>query len=70
MKRTPGYQLDLKKPVYEYTPEEILHLNAMVEQHGVVCIKNQNLEADEMVEFLKKLGNPMALPEGLAFYNQ
>src|ERR1700741_4700214 len=63
-----GYSIknvDLKN----LSQEEFLEIRNAVPTHGVICIKNQNLDEQELVEFTQKMGEPVLLPEALGFNN-
>ena len=68
--RTLGFSIDLKKKVSDLTEKETLEVQTLLEKHGVICIKNQDLSSEDLLKWVRKLGKPMDLPPGLAFDNQ
>lgn len=44
-------------------------LRKAIPKHGVICVKNQDLSAEELINFTKQFGTPVLLPEGLRFNN-
>jgi taurine dioxygenase len=44
-------------------------IRSAVSEHGVVCIKNQRLSVDELVQLTERFGEPVKLPEALRFNN-
>ena len=49
--------------------DELFSLRKAVPEHGVICIKHQNLDVSDLVEFTKLFGKPVKLPDGLRFNN-
>lgn len=48
---------------------EFIKLREAIPKHGVICVKNQDFSPRELINFTKKFGDPVLLPEGLRFNN-
>ncbi len=55
--------------ITKLSPDQFAEIRKAVPYHGVICIKNQELNEDDLVLFTKKLGIPVLLPEALRFNN-
>ncbi|EAR93883.2 taurine catabolism dioxygenase, TauD/TfdA family protein (macronuclear) [Tetrahymena thermophila SB210] len=44
------------------TPEDIEKIKAALWEHGTICLKNQNLDAGQQVEFAQKFGSIIVRP--------
>lgn len=49
--------------------DDFLNLRKQIPQKGVVVVKNQSFDVKQLVEFTKRFGEPVLLPEGLRFNN-
>jgi taurine dioxygenase len=49
--------------------DDFWRIRKAVPKHGVICLRNQNLSADDLVALTKRFGEPVLLPEGLRFNN-
>ncbi|MEM0953249.1 MAG: TauD/TfdA family dioxygenase [Pseudomonadota bacterium] len=44
-------------------------LRRAVPEHGVVCVKNQSLDIEDLIALTRRFGEPVLLPKGLRFNN-
>jgi alpha-ketoglutarate-dependent taurine dioxygenase len=51
------------------TLDQFTEIRQSIPLHGVICIKNQNLSEEELIELTKQFGTPILLPEALRFNN-
>ncbi len=57
--------LDLKS----IDDDALISLRRAVPEHGVVCVKHQSLEIEDLIAITRRLGEPVLLPRGLRFNN-
>ncbi|MEM1111204.1 MAG: TauD/TfdA family dioxygenase [Pseudomonadota bacterium] len=49
--------------------EQYLELRRAVPEHGVVCLRNQRLDIEDLITLTRRFGEPVLLPAGLRFNN-
>ena len=63
-----GYTLD-SIDLKNLSETDFITLRKAIPDHGVVLIKRQDLNLDQLVGLTKRFGEPVLLPEGLRFNN-
>ncbi len=63
-----GYKFE-NVEINNLTTEHYNEIRKAIPEHGVICIKNQELKEEDLIQFTKKLGMPVLLPEALRFNN-